>query len=207
MADALEFSPNGDVDWTAKGAVTPVKNQGQCGSCWAFSATGVTESWAKQKGNTVSLSEQQLVDCSASYGNHGCNGGWPSSALKYVRDHGIASESEYPYKAKTLTCSKQGGSFKISGYASASGCSGILNALQSRPVSVTVDASNWSRYSSGVFSNCGKSINHAVLLVGVISENWKIKNSWGTTWGERGYIRLASGNTCGVCSYAGVYPN
>lgn len=160
---------------------------------------------AKAKGQTVSLSEQQLVDCSSSYGNQGCNGGWPSSALKYVKDLGLASESEYSYTARTGSCKKQGGSFRISSIGSASGCNGLSNEIQNRPVSVTVDATNWSRYSSGVFSNCAASINHAVLLVGVSSNNWKIKNSWGTGWGESGFIRLASGNTCGVCQYAGVY--
>ena len=174
---------NADIDWTTKGVVTPVKNQGQCGSCWAFSATGVMESAAKLKGQTVSLSEQQLVDCSGSYGNHGCNGGWPSSALNYVKDHGLASEAEYPYKAITAACSKTGGSFKITSQSSASGCTGIQNALQGKPVSVTVDATNWSKYASGVFNNCGASINHAVLGVGVVGGNWKIKNSWGTGWG------------------------
>ena len=186
--------------------VSGVKNQGQCGSCWAFSATGVMESWARKKGQSVNLSEQQLVDCSKSYGNHGCNGGWPSSALKYVIAKGIASQSEYPYTARDGSCRKDGGSFRISGQSSASGCSGLQNAIQSGPVSVTVDANNWSSYRSGVFSNCGKSIDHAVLLVGIVSGNWKIKNSWGTSWGESGYIRLASSNTCGVCSYAGAVP-
>lgn len=160
---------------------------------------------AKQKGQTVSLSEQQLVDCSGSYGNQGCNGGWPSSALKYVKDKGLSTESEYPYTAKTGTCKKQGGSFKISSVSSVSSCSGLSNGIQSRPLSVTVDATNWSRYSSGVFSNCAANINHAVLLVGMSSSYWKIKNSWGTGWGEQGYIRLATGNTCGVCNYGGVY--
>lgn len=200
--------PNADIDWTTKGGVSPVKNQGQCGSCWAFSATGVMESAAKIKGQNVNLSEQQLVDCSASYGNHGCNGGWPSSALNYVKDHGIASESEYPYTATTKACARQGGSFKIASYSSASGCTGLSNAIQGRPVSVTVDATNWNKYSSGVFGNCATSINHAVLLVGIVGGNWKIKNSWGTGWGEAGYIRLTgTANTCGVCAYAGVYPN
>lgn len=198
---------NADVDWTTKGGVSPVKNQGQCGSCWAFSTTGVLESWSMLNGNTVSLSEQQLVDCSRPQGNQGCNGGWPSSALNYVKANGITTESAYAYTAKDGQCKTQGGSFKISGYASASGCNGLANAIQSRPVSVTVDANNWSRYSSGAFNNCGTSIDHAVLLVGIVGGNWKIKNSWGPSWGEKGFIRLAgSGNTCGVCAYAGVMP-
>lgn len=203
----VTFNPNIEIDWTAKGGVTAVKNQGSCGSCWAFSATGTLEASAKIKGQTVSLSEQQLVDCSGSYGNHGCNGGWPSSALNYVKDHGLASSSEYPYRAVTASCQRQGGSFKLTSYSSASGCNGLTNAIASKPISVTVDATNWSKYSSGVFSNCATGINHAVLLVGIVGGSWKVKNSWGTAWGESGYIRLAGGNTCGVCAYAGVYPN
>jgi len=147
-----------------------------------------------------------LVDCSSSYGNHGCNGGWPSSALKYVAAKGLASGSEYPYVAKNQQCKKEGGSFKISGQNSFSGCNGLTSGINSQPISVTVDAGKWSSYKSGVFNNCGSSINHAVLLVGVVGGNWKIKNSWGTSWGESGFIRLASGNTCGVCAHAGVVP-
>lgn len=196
-----------DIDWTTKGGVSRVKNQGSCGSCWAFSATGVIEAFYKVKGQTVDLSEQQLVDCSKPQGNHGCNGGWPSSALNYVKAYGITSESAYPYTARDGACSTQGGATKISGQSSFSGCNGLQNGINGKPVSVTVDATNWSHYSSGVFNNCGASINHAVLLVGVVGGNWKIKNSWGTGWGEAGFIRLASGNTCGVCAYAGVVPN
>lgn len=202
------MEPNADIDWTTKGGVSRVKNQGNCGSCWSFSAVGVMESVAKIKGQTVDLSEQQLVDCSASYGNHGCNGGWPSSALNYVKDHGISTETEYPYTATTNACKKNGGNFHITSVSSAQGCNGLQNAIQGRPVSVTVDATNWSKYSSGVFSNCAASINHAVLLVGIVGGNWKIKNSWGTGWGEAGFIRLSGvTNTCGICAYAGVYPN
>ena len=162
------------------------------------------ESVAKIKGQNVDLSEQQLVDCSRPQGNQGCNGGWPSSALKYVISNGIASESEYPYVGRDQTCKKQGGSFKISGQSSASGCNGLTNSINASPVSVTVDATNWSTYRSGVFTNCKTSINHAVLLVGIVGGNWKIKNSWGTGWGEQGFIRLAGGNTCGVCSQPGA---
>lgn len=197
--------PN-DVDWVSQGKVSPIKNQGACGSCWAFSATGVMESWSLFNGKAVSLSEQQLVDCSRSYGNQGCNGGWPSSALNYVKDKGITSESDYPYKAHTNSCVKNGGDFHIAGYSSYSGCTNLANALASHPVSVTVDARNWPHYASGVFTNCGSQIDHAVLAVGMTSSYWKIKNSWGTSWGESGYIRIGSGNTCGICHYPGIYP-
>jgi cathepsin L len=205
--EEVETPSNVNIDWTQKNGVSPVKNQGQCGSCWAFSATGVLESNARIHGSQVSLSEQQLVDCSGSYGNHGCNGGWPASALNYVKDHGIASESEYPYRAVNQNCQRNGGNFHISSHSQAAGCNGLSNAINSKPISVTVDAGNWSSYHSGVFNNCGGSINHAVLLVGATDAYWKIKNSWGTGWGEQGFIRLSQGNTCGICTYPGVYPN
>ncbi len=84
-------------------------------------------------------------------------------------------------------------------------CDALINAIQIEPIAVAVDASKWASYSSGIFSNCGTSINHLTLLTGLADEYWKCKNSWGTAWGERGYIRLARGNTCGICSYAS-YP-
>lgn len=100
----------------------------------------------------------------------------------------------------------QGGSYKIGSILSAAGCNGMLNAITGRPLSITVDATNWSPYRSGVFNNCAGNINHAVLLVGTDATGvWKVKNSWGTGWGESGFIRLAAGNTCGVCTYGGVY--
>lgn len=86
------------------------------------------------------------------------------------------------------------------------GCNVLSSKIYDHPISVSVDASNWSKYASGVFEDCDKSIDHAVLLVGIVDQNWKIKNSWGTTWGEAGYIRLAPGNTCGLCEWAGAYP-
>lgn len=181
--DDIYATPSNDIDWTTQGKVSGVKNQGQCGSCWAFSATGVMESSALFKGQSVSLSEQQLVDCSGGYGNHGCNGGWPSSALNYVKANGIRSESEYPYVARDQSCKAQGGSFRISGFSSFTGCSGLSSAINGRPISVTVDASNWSPYRGGIFNNCATGINHAVLLVGFVGGSWKIKNSWGTGWG------------------------
>jgi C1A family cysteine protease len=125
-----------------------------------------------------------LIDCSGSYGNQGCNGGWPSSALQYIRDKGLSLESQYPYKAVTQTCKINNGTFKINSFVTVSNsCSALTTSIAVQPIAVTVDATNWSSYSSGVFNNCSASINHAVLLVGVVSTNWKIKNSWGASWG------------------------
>ena len=190
---------NADIDWTTKGMVSPVKNQGSCGSCWAFSAVGVLESWALSKGQTVNLSEQQLVDCSRKYGNEGCNGGFNYQGLAYVKDHGITTSSAYPYTAKTGSCKSDGGSFKIASVPTVRGCSNIAVAIQSRPIGVSADATNWSRYGSGIFNNCKNNLNHDILLVGMTSSYYKIKNSWGPSWGENGFIRLAPGDTCGIC--------
>ena len=196
-----------DVDWTGQGAVTSVKDQGQCGSCWAFSTTGSLEGLSKLAyGSLSSFSEQQLVDCSGSYGNMACNGGLMDNAFKYIRDKGIVLESEYSYRAVKQTCSKDGGAFKISGYTDVTNCNDLANAIVGRPVSVAVDATNWSAYKSGVFNNCATRLNHGVTLVGVSDQYWRIKNSWSAGWGESGFIRLARGNTCGVCNMAS-YPN
>ena len=198
----------GDVDWVSQGAVTPIKDQGKCGSCWAFSTTGSLEGLSKLGfGSLKSFSEQQLVDCSNKYGNQGCNGGLMDNAFKYVKDNGICDESDYAYVAKQhFKCSVKGGDFKISGFTDIKNCNDLANGLTGRPISVAVDASNWSKYSSGVFSNCNTSLNHGVLLVGATDDYWKVKNSWSAKWGESGYIRLARGNTCGICNVAS-YPN
>lgn len=197
----------GDVDWVAAGATTPVKNQGQCGSCWAFSATGGLEGLSKVGFGTLkNFSEQQLVDCSTSYGNQACNGGLMDNAFKFVKDHGIVLEEEYPYKAVKQACAKTGGDFKISGFTDIKNCNDLASGLTGRPISVAVDATNWSAYKSGVFNNCATRLNHGVLLVGVTDQYWKVKNSWAASWGEQGFIRLARGNTCGICNVAS-YPN
>jgi C1A family cysteine protease len=135
-----------------------------------------------------------------------CNGGLMDNSFKYIRDKGIVLESEYPYKAVKQTCSKDGGNFKISGYTDVTNCNDLSTAISAKVVSVAVDATNWSRYSSGVFNNCATRLNHGVTLVGVTDQYWRIKNSWSTTWGEKGFIRLARGNTCGICNMAS-YPN
>jgi len=198
-----EFTaPNAEIDWTADGKVTPIKNQGQCGSCWAFSATAAQESAIiLATGDTVSLSEQQLVDCSRPYGNQGCNGGWMDSAFEYAKDHGLTTTDKYPYVARDQACKIDNGSYKVTSYVDVAGCDKLLNALSARPVSVAVDASVWSAYRSGILTNCAKNVNHGVLLVGVSESAWKVKNSWGTSWGEAGFIRLGLGDTCAICDY------
>ncbi len=128
------------------------------------------------------------------------------SAFKFVRDHGITTESAYPYRAVKGTCAATSGAFKISGYTDVPGCTPLANAVVGRPVSVAVDANNWSPYKSGIFSNCGTSLDHGVLLVGLTDTFWIVKNSWASSWGESGYIRLARGNTCGICNQPS-YPN
>jgi C1A family cysteine protease len=151
------------------------------------------------KGQSTNLAEQQLVDCSGSEGNHGCNGGFNYRGLAYVKAHGITTTSAYPYVARNQACHVTGGDYKIANVLTTKGCTQLQDAIQSRPLGVSVDATNWSAYRSGIFNNCGTKLDHDVLLVGVTSTYWKIKNSWGTSWGETGFIRLAPGNTCGIC--------
>jgi C1A family cysteine protease len=204
---SLENVPNG-VDWRQKGAVTAVKNQGQCGSCWSFSTTGAMEGRCFIDGvGLYSMSEQQLVDCTSSYGNYGCQGGYPTHSFQYLTQYCLTVEQYYPYTAQQGGCQNVQGYFRAQSYASVP--QGDLNqlaaAVNQQPVSVIVDAHNWQFYSGGIFTNCGTSLDHAVLLVGYDSSSWIIKNSWGEQWGESGYIRLGGGNTCGIASGAS-YP-
>jgi C1A family cysteine protease len=196
------------VDWRTKGAVTPVKDQGQCGSCWAFSTTGALEGLSFLSGKGLqSFSEQQLVDCSTSQGNQGCNGGLMDYGFTFVQQNGITTEDAYPYTATDGDCSTQGGDFKIGGYTdvAAGDVDQLASAVNGRPVSIAVDAENWQNYQSGVFSDCDTNLDHGVLLVGYDADAWYVKNSWGESWGENGYIRLARGNTCGLANSAS-YP-
>lgn len=129
------------------------------------------------------------------------------NAFAFVRDNGIRLTSDYrKYEPKRGTCENRTGPFKISSHTKLNSCNDLANALAGRPVSVAVDATNWSTYRSGVFSSCDTQLNHGVTLTGSTDDYWMIKNSWNTAWGIDGYIKLARGNTCGVCNSAS-YPN
>jgi KDEL-tailed cysteine endopeptidase len=206
------------LDWRSKGAVTSVKDQGQCGSCWTFSSTGAIEgAWAIAKGQLIDLAEQQLVDCATgiSYGSHGCNGGQMEGAFKYVIEHGQCTLTSYPYTAIDGTCKS------CSTVAHISSCSDVKPndqislkaAVAQQPVAIAIEADTryFQSYSSGVLtsSSCGTNLDHGVLIVGYGEENgqqyWLVKNSWGTTWGDKGYVKIArseSTNDAGICGIA-----
>ncbi|KAL4472365.1 hypothetical protein ABPG74_018314 [Tetrahymena malaccensis] len=195
------------IDWRTKGAVTSVKDQGNCGSCWSFSAAGLMESFNFIKNNAlVDFSEQQLVDCvipANGYYSYGCQGGWPAQCLDYSSKFGITTLQKYPYVAVQKKCNVTGtdNGFKPKSWIQIPNTSDDLKAaLNMSPVSVLVDASNWGNYSQGVFNGCNQfniQLNHAVLAVGYdIKGNWIIKNSWSPYWGEKGYMTLAPNDTC-----------
>lgn len=216
-----------EIDWVAKGAVTPVKDQGQCGSCWAFSSTGALEgAWQIATGHMVSFSEQQLVDCAKfSYGNMGCSGGLQPRAYKYIESNAMCTEAEYAYTGKnslftpcqaskcTTPGLPKGGMVNYKSVESSE--QGLMAALNQQPVAVSLEADKdvFHLYKSGIVQGpgCGTTLDHAVLAVGYGSEGdkkyWKVKNSWTTSWGEQGYVRIIRGtDECGILNGPPTYP-
>ena len=199
-----------EIDWRENNAVTSVKNQGECGGCWSFSAVGAVEGlWAIKNGNLFhknlyNLSEQELIDCSGSYGNHGCEGGTMLSAFGYIKDNGLCLEKDYQYTGEDGQCQKDNceSKVKISNYSiiSPNSETQLQRAVQIQPVSVAIQANkrSFQFYKSGIYSDldCGFHLDHGVLLIGygydkdLDMKYWIIKNSWGNQWGENGYIRI-----------------
>jgi len=200
-----------ELNWIEKGAVMPIKNQGQCGSCWAFSAVASIEgSLAINSGKLTGLSEQQLVDCSGSYGNMGCNGGLMDSAFEFIMSNGgICAETDYSYTGRDGTCKKTCDKVAtVVDYKNvpARNENALLQAIATQPVSVAIQADQmaFQFYSGGVFdAPCGTSLNHGVTAVGYGTEGGKdyylVRNSWGGSWGVGGYIKMIRNkNQCGI---------
>lgn len=199
------------VDWRTKGAVTPVKNQGQCGSCWSFSTTGSMEGAHFVKtGKLVSLSESNLVDCS--WLNHGCNGGSMDLAFRYAESNPLETEADYPYTPKTgiFACkyTKSKGVVKVTTYKDvpANSSAALKAAVTQQPVSVAIEADKpvFHQYTGGIITTgCGTALDHGVLAVGYGTASGQdyyiVKNSWTTDWGDKGYVRVGIKDGAGVC--------
>lgn len=209
------------LDWTTSGCVAGVKDQGNCGSCWAFSSIGSLESANCIKYGALQLfSEQQVTSCDTT--SSGCDGGWPLWALQYLKGFGgVCTSASYPYKSGTSgatgTCSTSGCTKKALTISSVTTVSAsetaLITAITKQPVAVAVAAGNtaWKQYTSGVVSSCSTTaLDHAVLAVGYDATSFKLKNQWGTSWGNSGFIQLkrnGASSACGIINSHNVYPN
>ena len=207
-----------EINWVDEGVVTPIKNQGECGSCWSFSATGALEgAWAINSGNLISFSEQQLMDCSTDYNDFGCNGGEMTHAFRYVIDNGICDEADVPYKSQVHTCAqdfcKTRTNFSNCRTIPAGDQMAMMRYIQFQPLSVAIQADQpvFKYYKSGVITTeeCGQETDHGVLVVGYGTEDghdyWLVKNSWGPDWGDNGYVKIGRSNSSddlGICGIA-----
>lgn len=203
--------PNPDsVDWRERGAVTAVKNQGGCGSCWAFSATETLESMYQIATNkTITLAPQTFVNCVKNPhqcgGTGGCGGATTELAFGLTKDKGIALESDLPYRGKDQFCRPYKAAVKCSGYVKnpVNDAKALETALATKgPQSISVAATTWQLYGGGIFHGCSSNcipfcdntLDHAVQLVGYTKDYWIIRNSWGAKWGEKGFIRVTRAN-------------
>jgi C1A family cysteine protease len=206
-------------DWRSKGAVTAVKNQGQCGSCWSFSTTGLLEGWNFINNKKLTtFSEQQIVDCDKKDGNQGCSGGWPYLAVQYAGKYGLETEADYPYTAEDGKCKYSKAKTTVVNknytFITPNSTDALKTAITANPISVLIEADQdvFQLYKSGViWRNCGNQLDHAVLAVGwqkvVGIDSFIVKNSWGTDWGQSGYVYISTnakpnGGTgvCGILS-------
>jgi C1A family cysteine protease len=207
-------------DWREYDVVTTVKDQGTCGSCWSFSAVGALEgAWAISTNELYNFSEQQLMDCSRRYGNMACNGGLMDKAFEYAIDNGMCTLEDVPYDAESELCTRSVKNCEKVGYFNncfkipANNERILREAVYRSPVAVSIEADTrtFQFYESGILdsSNCGTELDHGVLAVGYGVEDgkkyWIVKNSWGSDWGENGYIRIGrndSEESEGVCGIA-----
>lgn len=208
----INQQPPASIDWRTKGIVNKVKDQGDCGSCWAFSAVAATEAAWAQAGNTLQdFAEQQLVDCSTKQGNQGCDGGWMDQAFDYFKLQATELTSDYRYNARDQKCKADPTKFvaHLTAYTDVPPKSSAqLQAAAAKTViAIAVDAESWQDYDSGIIdSDCFYDLDHGVAIVGYGTDRkqnyWIVRNSWSDSWGENGYVRVLNNgkeNDKGMC--------